>query len=297
MVQRQKVVNDATLAAYRLLIAQQREYLSRELLRISENAASAANELTQVRETPRTDYLQAKIEMNRAQIALSDAVIEREAAARELAVLIGWPVDMPLEITDTLDHLPMEINERLVLTQLLADSPQMRQARAEWDAARARLRMEQREAGIHVNTEGGLAYNTNERQAEFTVGVAIPLRVNNKNQGNIMRAQSEVMAAARNMERVEKALTTEFYQCLAEYKTARHRVTIYQDSVLSDAEESLQLILQAYQHGQSSYVELLNTQQTLFEVKIEYLDNLALLMASNTKINGYLLEVAFDMPE
>ena len=297
MVQRQKVINDATLAAYRLLIAQQKENLSRELLKISQNAASAANDLSQAKETPKTDYLQAKIEMNRTQIALNDAVIEREAAAKELAVLLGWPVETLPQIADTLDRLPLEIDENAALRQLLAESPQLRQARAEWDAARARWCSEQKEAGINVSTEGSLLYNTYEKQTEFSVGVAIPLRINNKNQGNIMRAQSEMLAAARNMERVEKALTAVFYQRFAEYKTAMQRVTLYREDVLSDVEESLQLMLQAYQHGQSSYVELLNTQRTLFEVKIEYLDNIALLLASSTKINGYLLEGAFDRPE
>jgi len=297
MVQRQKVINDATLAAYRLLIAQQKEHLSCELLKISQNAASAANELSQAKETPKTDYLQAKIEMNRTQISLNDAVVERETAAKELAVLLGWPVETPLEIVDTLDHLPLEIDENTVLRQLLAESPQLRQARAEWEAARARLCSEQKEAGINVSTEGSLLYNTYEKQTEFSVGVAIPLRINNRNQGNITKAQSEMMAAARNVERVEKALTTAFYQCFAEYKAARQRVTLYRESVLSDVEESLQLMMQAYQHGQSNYVELLNTQRTMFEVKIEYLENIALLMASSTKINGYLLDGAFDKPE
>jgi cobalt-zinc-cadmium efflux system outer membrane protein len=297
MVQRQKVINDAALAGYRLLIAGQKEYLSRELLKISENAATAAHELSQARETPKTDYLQAKIEMNRAQITLNDAVIEREAAAKELAVIIGWPVEMPLEIADTLDHLPLEIDENQMLRQLIAESPQLRQARAELDAARARLYQEQREAGINVSSEGSVAYTTFEKQTELSVGLAIPLRVNNRNQGNIRKAQSELAAAARNIERVEKALTAEFYNRFAEYKTAKERVSLYQDGILSEVEQSLQLMMQAYQNGESSFVELLNTQRTLFNVKIEYLESIAQLMSSNTKINGYLLDGAFDKPE
>ena len=297
MIQRQKVVNDASLAGYRLLIAQQREYLAQELLKISESAASAADELVRVQESPKTDYLQARIERNRAQITLNDAVIERETAVKELAVLLGYPTVMSLQITDTPDHLPMDIDEDAVLRRLIAESPQLRQARAEWDAARARLYREQKEAGLTVNTEGNLLYNTYEKQTEMSVGVAIPLRINNRNQGNIMKAQSEMAAAARNMERVEKSLTAEFYNRFAEYKTARQRVAIYQEDVLSGVEESLQLMMQAYQHGQCGYIELLNTQRTLFNVKIEYLDSIALLLTSSTKIQGYLLEGVFDKPE
>jgi len=212
-------------------------------------------------------------------------------------VLLGYSASTSLEITDTLDHLPMDIDENRVLLQLIAESPQLRQARAEYEAARARWCQEQKEAGINVSTEGSVLYNTYDRQTEFSVGVAIPLRVNNRNQGNIRKAQSEMLAAAQNIERVEKSLTAEFHRRFAEYKTARQRVALYQDRVLSDVDESLQLMMQAYQHGQSSYVELLNTQRTLFQVRIEYLDSIALLMASSTKINGYLLDGAFDRPE
>ena len=296
MVQRQKVINDASLAGYRLLIAQHKERLAQELLRISESAASAASELVQAQESPITDYLQAKIERNRAQITLNDAVIERETATKALAVLLGYPTEIPLEIADTLEHLPMDIDENAVLHRLLVESPQLRHARAELDAARARWCQEQKEAGINVSSEGSIAYNTVEKQTEFSVGVAIPLRINNRNQGNILKAQSEMMAAARNIERVEKAMTAEFHNRLAEYKTAQQRVALYQDSLLAEIGESSQLMMQAYQHGQCSYVELLNTQRTLFHVKMEYLDSIALLMASSTKLNGYLLEGAFDKP-
>jgi cobalt-zinc-cadmium efflux system outer membrane protein len=241
--------------------------------------------------------LQAKIERNRAQITLNDAVIERETAAKELALLLGWPTGVTPEITDTLDHLPVDIDEDAALYQLIAESPQMRQARAGQDAARARLYQEQKEAGINVSTGGSVAYNTVEKQTEVSVGIAIPLRMHNRNQGNIMKAQSEMTAAARNIERVEKALTAEFHNRFAEYRTAKQRVALYQDSILSEVEESLHLMMQAYQHGQSNYVELLNTQRTLFNVKIEYLDSISLLMTSSTKINGYLLNGAFDRPE
>ena len=106
-----------------------------------------------------------------------------------------------------------------------------------------------------------------------------------------------MMAAARNIERVEKSLAAEFHNRFADYKAAKQRVVLYQTSILSEVEESLQLMMQAYRHGKSSYVELLNTQRTLFNVKIEYLDSIALLLAGSTKINGYLLEGAFDKPE
>ena len=297
MAQRQKVLNDASLAGYRLLVAQHKEYLAQELLKISESAVSAANVLVQAQESPKTDFLQAKIEKNRTQITLNDAVIERETAVKELALILGYLAGTSLEIIDTLDHLPMDIDEDAVLRQLIAESPQLRKARAEQDAARARLYQQQKEAGINVNTGGSLAYNTFEKQTEVSVGIAIPLRVNNRNQGNIMRANSEMMAAVRNIERVERAITAEFHNRFAEYKTAKQRVALYQDSILSEVEESLQLMMQAYRHGQSSYVELLNTQRTLFNVKIEYLDSIGLLMTSGTKIKGYLLDGAFDKPE
>jgi Outer membrane protein len=296
-IQQQKVSNDATLAGYRLLIAQNKEYLAQELLSNCEKVVAATYNLSEAKEVPKTDYLQAKIGFNRAQISLNDARLEREAASKEIAILIGASEWTQYEIIDSLEHLPMDLDENEIYRQLIEQSPQLQRARADLDTARARLRKECQEAGINVNTEGSVLYNTYEKQTEVSVGVSIPLRIYNKNQGNIIKANSEVLAAASNVERVEKSLQSQFQNQIAQFKIAQQRVRLYRENVLTEADELLQLIMQSYQQGQSSYIELMNSQQTMFSAKLEYMDNIGMLINSRAMIYGYLLQGAYDRPE
>ncbi|MDR1491243.1 MAG: TolC family protein [Planctomycetaceae bacterium] len=292
-MQRQKVVNDATLAGYRLLIASQKERLAGELLKIAEMTASSAESLSKAQETQKTDFLQAKIEKNRVRITLNDAVIEREAASKNLAVLIGFPTDVSFEITDSLDVLPIETNEEEIYRQIMSESPLLKRAYAEHEAAKAKLRKEQKEAGINVSATGSVLYNTSENQTEASLGISVPLRINNRNQGNIMRANSELLASAASIERIKNSLTSEFQNQFAQYKTARDRVLLYQKEVIKESEESLNVTKLAYEHGECSYIELLNAQRTMFSVQIECLDNIDLLFDQNVKLNGFLLQNAY----
>ena len=296
-IQQQKVMNDATIAGYRLLIAQNKELLAQELLEICEKVAIAAYNLSEIKEVSKTDYLQARIEFNQAQIALNDVQLEREAASKEITILIGAPVWAQYEITDSLEHLPLDLDENEIYQQLVTQSPQIQRARAELNAARARLKKECQEAGVNISTEGNLLYNTNEKQTEVTVGISVPLRVYNKNQGNIMKANSELLAAASNVERVEKALQSQFQSQIAQFKTAQRRVQLYQEKVLTEVDESLRLIMQSYQQGESSYIELLSSQRTMFNARLEYMDNVGMLVNSRAMICGYLLQGAYDKPE
>ncbi len=296
-IQRQKVVNDATLAGYRLLIAQNKEILVRELLTICEKSVAAAESLMKANEVPKTDYLQAKIELNKAKMALSDVRLECQTVSKEIAILLAVPEDTSFKITDSLDKLPLDLDANALFQQLLEQSPQLRRARAGLVAAQARVQREQAESGLDFNVEGSVLYNTYDKQTEVSAGLSIPLRINDRNQGNIMRAQYEVQAANSNIERVKASLQSSFQAQIGRFNIARQRVKFYQESVLTEVDESLQLILQSYQQGQSSYIELLNAQRTMFSAKIEYMDSMGSLLDSRAMISGYLLQGAYDIPE
>jgi cobalt-zinc-cadmium efflux system outer membrane protein len=296
-IQRQKVINDAMLTGYHLLIAAQKEQLTGELLKIAEMVASSTESLSKAQETQKTDYLQAKIEKNRVKIALNDASIERETASKNLAVLLGFPTETSFEITDSLNVFPIDMNEEEIYRQFMAESPQLKRAYADHEAAKAKLRKEQKEAGINVSTEGSVLYNTSENQTEASLGISIPLRINNKNQGNILRANSELLASAASIERIKESLTSEFQNQFAQYKAARQRVLLYQKEVIKESEESLKITKLAYEHDECSYIELLNAQRTLFAVQIECLDNIGLLFDQSVKLNGFLLQDAYSAAE
>lgn len=295
--QQQKVVNDATLAAYRVAFTQRKFQLLKDLTKLSHESRRAAEALFQAREISRSIYLDMKIQSERMNLSLSDADIAYQTACKELSVLLSFPSDELLEISDSVDVLPEEIQDVVLWAQIQASSPELAQAYAKVEAAKAKLRQECTDAGIDYDTSAKVAYNAETKQTEFSVGVAVPIRIFNRNQGNIQKARSELAAAHQNVNRVEMQMAQRFQTVFGDYRTARQRVITYKKSILTEAKESVDLALNAYKKGEYNTLELLDAQRTLSSVQIEYLDNLQLLLEKQILLNGALLTGGLDRPE
>ena len=294
-IQHQKAVNDAMLTAYRVAFAYRKCLLLEELSHISYETLRAANALLQAGEIERSMFLDIKIKSEQTRITLRDAEIAYQTTSKELAILLALPEGELLKITDSVEMLPPELNEATLLAEIQAVSPELRQAYAEADAARARLRQQHAEAGLDYDTHAKIAYNTETRQSEFSVGVAIPIRIFDRNQGNIQRAQSELAASNRNVERLERLIAQKYERQMGEYRTALNRVVSYRE-ILSDAREALDLALAAYQRGEYGSYELLEAKQTFSSVQIEYLDSMGALMESHVLLRGALLSGGLEKP-
>ena len=292
----QKAVNDAKLAAYRVAFAYQKCLILEELTRLSQEAQQAGDELFRAREIGRVDQLDISIQTDRTHIALRDGEIAYRTACIALTVLLALPTEELIEIADQVETLPPELDKSMLFAQVRAACPEAQQAHAEVEAAHARLKQQCAEAGIDFGANARIAYNTETKQNEFSVGVAIPLRLFDRNQGNIKQAQSELAAAYRNVERLERFHALEFETHWGKYQTARNRVIFYKEKILSKARESLDLALTAYRRGEYSSLELLDSQRTFSTVHIEYLDNLNMLMELHVMLQGNFLTGGLKKP-
>ena len=288
-IQCQKAINDAMLMAYRVAYAYRKYTILEELTRISQESLRVGSVLLQAREIERSAFLDIKIQLEQTQIALKDAEIAYHTACKELAILLGLPERELIEIADAVETLPPELNEAALLTEILTCSPELRQGYAEVEAAKARLKQQCAEAGIDYDTNARIAYNTETKQSEVSVGVAIPLRLFDRNQGNIKQAQSELAASYRNVERLERLMAQRFEQLWGEYQTARNRVVSYKERILPESHELLDLALDSYRHGEYSTHEMLEAQRTFSDIQIKYLDHLHALMESQVLLQGALL--------
>ena len=294
-IQYQKVVNDAMLTAYRVAFSYRKCLALEELSQISQDALHVASELLKAGEIARSMFLDIKIKSEQTQIALRDAEIVYRTVCKELAILLALPERELIEITDSAEILPPELNETTLLAEIQAISPELWQAHAEVEAARARLRQQQAEAGIDYDTYAKIAYNTETRQSEFSVGMAIPIRIFDRNQGNILRAQSELVASHRNVERLERLIAQRYERQMGEYRIARNRVVSYKE-ILSDAREALDLALDAYRRGEYESHDLLESKLTLSSIQIEYLDSMSALWESHVLLRGALLSGGLEKP-
>jgi outer membrane protein, heavy metal efflux system len=288
--QRGRVENDVRRAFYDVLVAQHTIDLANQLVRVGQEGVRAADELFKAKEVSRVDVLQARIEADTARIMAQKARNRHVAAWRNLAVVVGLP-DMPPaalqgDVQDSLPQLTWEES----LDRITNESPMLAEARAGVARAEAVLCRECAERTPNVDLQAGVQYDNATRDAIAGVQVGMPLPVFNRNQGNIRRAEAELVAARGETRRVALQLQQQLAAAFEQYQNARYQVEKYAEEILPNAQTSLNLVTAGYRQGEFNYVTLLTAQRTFFQVNLAYVEAVRDLRWASVAIEGNLLE-------
>jgi len=296
-MQRQRVLTDARRSFYDVLVAQRAVELTEQLARIGEEGVKSIEALMKAKEVARGDLLQARIEADTAKVLLERARNRYVAAWRNLAAVAGAAEMEPRPLAgDVQDGLP-QVTWDDTFGRLLAQSPQLAGAQAGVARAQAALSRECAGRVPNVDLQAAVQYDNATRDTFATIQVGVPIPVYNRNQGNIRKAQAELLAAQREVQRVQLALHQRLAAVFEQYTNARYQVEKYTRDILPNAEASLKLTNSGYKQGEYSYLAVLTAQRTFFQTNLTYLDGLRELRASATAIEGNLLSDSLQAGE
>ncbi|HYW79928.1 MAG TPA: TolC family protein [Thermoguttaceae bacterium] len=287
--QRARVLNDVRTGAYDVMVAQRAVELNRQLVDIGREGVGAAERLLEAMEVSRVDVLQARIEADSSALRLHDAQNRHLAAWQRLSALLGRP-QMPMtRLAGDLESELPEWSWDEAFERLIAQSPELAEAWAGVRRAQCAVASECAERTPNLSVEAAVLQDNAEQNTVASVEFAMPLTLYNRNQGNIRRAGAELIAARREVQRVELALQQRLATTFEQYANARHQTQQYSASILPNASESLKLIQIGYEQGEFDYLKLLTAQRTYSEVELAYLESLLRLNRAHVEIEGFLL--------
>ncbi|MBQ9873104.1 MAG: TolC family protein [Thermoguttaceae bacterium] len=291
-----KIRADVRELAYRLVASRKKLEFRRGLLEISratEERARAAVAAGSV-EITRLEFLQLQNQTRLAQTALGAETNRAESLEKRLAALVGEPSAPIGEVADDPNELANRwLDENAVLETILNESPQVAKKNSEIAEKQAALAYET-EPNREFSLEGGVSYDFADKTTLAKFGVGIPLRVNDRNQGNIAKASAELRAARDELDRLRIKLRSELAETLAEYKTSREEVLAYRQEIVPDFERAFSISRRAYENGQINFIELSVARASYVESVVGYLDALERLAASVVRIESSLLEKSLE---
>ena len=293
-VQKHRVLTDVKVSYYEVLSAQKRQELAEELVRISEQAERIANSLFEDQESSKQDVLQARIDHKRARNLASEAVIEYETSWKKLAAAIGLPYMVPKQLEGALEVLVPKLEWEQALKQITQNSPEIAAANSEVERARWVVNRACAEATPDLNVQAVIQDDNATGSSNGALLVSIPLPVINRNQGGIRQAQSDLVAARRAVDRVKLGFQHRLAPVYAQYLAGRKKVTSYQEGILQDATESLELTRKGYEAGEVNFLEFLTTQRTYFQINLDYIEALQQTWTATAKIEGLLLSNSLE---
>jgi cobalt-zinc-cadmium efflux system outer membrane protein len=240
----------------------------------------------------------SELELTRIQV--QRFAFERDAAdARQaitaakiaLRAVVGPPAVAPdFDVVGELEFRDVPITREDLFARALANRPDLKAA----DAARAKARadVDLARANAWWDVTPQLEYKrTDANEHTFGVGVSIPIRIFDRNQGEIARTRAEVERAQAQRDAVAVQILADVETALSTVLTQRGRVVVLRDTYLPKAARARDTVEFAYRRGGLSLLDFLDAQRTYRETALEHLRALGNYWAAI-----YQLEAAVGAP-
>ncbi|MFZ6177266.1 TolC family protein [Nannocystis pusilla] len=222
----------------------------------------------------------AKVDLTRAQIAelqasneLRQAEGAQRVASNNLALLLGRTAS-PAAISVTgemrADATPRALAE--IQARALRERPDLRAAHGEQRFTQLDVRRQIAEGkidlsvGVEARRQQGLAGTGNS----LGFFVVVPLRLFDRNQGQIERSRQQAAQADQRALAVEQAIRIEAANAHVAYEVARELLASFEGGMLARAEQVLATAEYAYRRGEASLIELIDAQRAHNDTRRTY---------------------------
>ena len=199
----------------------------------------------------------------------ADARQAIESARIRLRTLIGADVVAPaFRVVGDLGYRDVRLDRAELLRAALDARPDLRAAEAGRDKARADQALAQANAWWDVSPQ--VEYQRIGADNRFGFGFSVPLRIFDRNQGEITRTRVEAERADVLRQAVAQQVLSDVDTALSLVATESKKVGLLQDIYLRKAQNARDTIEFAYRRGAVPLLEFLDAQRTYRETAVEH---------------------------
>ena len=262
----------AVAARDRLQLATDNLGRARELARIADELVGAGRE-------PPLRALRARANAAQAEAALRGAEAAETAARRTLAGLFG--------IAGEVGNVSGPLIPVSLATIEPAATLEVRLAEAERLQAEATLRQEQVARRLDPSVGVGVRRLEQTNDTALVAGIALPLPLFDRNQGNVAAAQAAIRAAEARRDAALAQANARIGNARSNLTAAQARVAALETTALPQATEAVRLANLAYRAGRLTLLELLDAQAALTTTQSDLIDaRVSLAEASATLVRA-----------
>ena len=237
---------------------------------------------------PQAEVLRAQMALTRLNEHLIELEEERDGARAQLNALMDRSPDEAVEIagsyrspatlpsTDELERVAIE--HRPELTAL---REQITKSGDEGRLARLAMKPDLTVAGGYMLMPSGSTYR-NAYMAEVTI--PLPWLNRARHDGETKQADAATDMARVELDARTSAVFLEIRQAQIQVKSAQKRVKLYRDTLLPQAEAAFKATTAAYQNDRGEFMNLIDSQNLLLEIRSDYFKALAAVDADSAQL-------------
>lgn len=286
LVQARHTAIEVSEAFHDVLIAQEQVEMAAEFVQLAERTVKAVEELVAAARLADTDRLRAALTLRQRQLDLEKSQRDWRATREQLAVL--WGIEAP-----PLFQVQGEISPRNSLPPIeeyrarIPDTAELIRIENKREVKSAKLKSEtaQNSVDYEVFAGGRFAREANDGLT-FVAGIEFPWPFAKANSGNIRAARAELSAIeyerAGLIRGLNKQITTA-YNCA---QAAEAEAEFIAAELLPAAEAVYEETQSGYKRSQYGLLRLLESEETLLQLRQDQLDALAKSIRARARLNA-----------
>ena len=263
---RLEVFTEVTKVFVEVLAAQEELALTEELVRLSEQVSNTVSERVKAGKVSPLEETKAKVTLSMSRINLEKAKRNLKIIRKRLSATWGSTAPTFKKVDGQFD-LVLPIPSFNQVSKHIAQNPDIARWLVEIKQRKAVIELEKANRTPDLTIGGGMQRFNETGDNSFVFGISIPLTLFDRNQGGILEAKYNLAKAQEERKATEVWVHTrlsEAYQSLASFFT---EAMALKNDVLPAAQQAFDAANEGYQQGKFGYLEVLDAQRTLFEVK------------------------------
>jgi outer membrane protein, heavy metal efflux system len=262
---------DVASAFYGVLAAQRQLQVADESARLAARSAGIAERRALAGKVSPVEATKARVAASAADIEAANARRRVATALDTLANATGSEAPRERVATGDLDTLP-SVEPLAELLPRIDSGPDSRAARAEALRANAAIAVEKAKRIPDITISAGMKRisTTGAPINQAVIGISIPLPIFDTNKGALLEAAHQARKADADVDAARARLQLELSQAYAAYETAADEARRLKADVLPAAREALDAMSRGYELGKFGFLDVLDTQRTLFQGESQY---------------------------
>ncbi len=274
---------EVTQAFIEVVAAQEKMAIAEDLLNISEQLLRSVERRVETGKDAVLEEKKAGVILSRMKIQHDVCNRRLEESRRRLSSTWGDErpgFDIALGCLDS--TVPVPSYE--VFKDMLKDHYGIRQGELDVERKKAALDLENALAIPDITLNGGIKKYNESGEKLLMFGVSIPLPLRNRNQGARLRAGYELAGASESLREVHSRVNMDLFEEYSLFSSAYIEATQLKKNILGSAEAVFEASIKSYENGKSDYLNVLDSQRMLFEVRTQYIDALVRYHSAGAEI-------------
>jgi cobalt-zinc-cadmium efflux system outer membrane protein len=255
-------------AFFQLLFAQQDAQLARENLKTVEDLVKLVNARVSTREAPKFELVKATVELQKSKKDLARADNALLVARAKLNMVTGKALGEGFAIQGEFETVRSGLDLGLLTEQALDRHPVLR--RQQHVVEQAEFTIEQERASRMPNVAVIGQYHREAGDESIMAGLSVPLPIWYRREGEIGAAIGAHRRTQAERARMQQELEQTITQHFQEVRTALAQMQVFEQGLLVQAKEALDIAQFSFRHGVASLLEVIDAQRVYRQTLLEY---------------------------